>query len=257
MEVSKMKTKFISSLAMGSNKIYTVNEAEDVFREIGYIKPFKDRKRIEWYNLPISFDIEVSSFYDKQEEKRACMYVWTVSFCGCIIMGRKWEEFVQLIERMVDFYQLSSYKRMAIYVHNLAYEFQFIRKLFSWDTIFALSMRKPIYALTDQGIEFRCSYLLSGYSLANLAKNTHCVKIEKLVGDLDYSKIRTWLTKLTSKEIEYCINDVQIVVAYILDLFEQGYDISTLPKLKQGLSVIIPGNTVSTAEKRGKIARFI
>ena len=236
--------------------IYEPKDIKEIFYKIGYIKPYKDNKKIEWYDLPISFDIETSSYYNK-DEKRACMYVWTLSICGYIVIGRTWKEFVQSIEQISQFYELNEYKRMVIFVHNLAYEFQFMRKYFNWLSIFALTVRKPIFALTDLGIEFRCSYLLSGYSLENLAKNIHSIKIDKLVGDLDYSKIRTWLTPLTLQEKKYCINDVQIVIAYIFDLFEQGYNISSLPRQKQDLCAITQGITVSTVRSTVKTEMFI
>ena len=34
--------------------------------------------KVEYYNIPVTFDIETSSFYD-QDEKRACMYIWMFS----------------------------------------------------------------------------------------------------------------------------------------------------------------------------------
>ena len=248
------KTIFLSVLE--NSKIFDPSEINEVFYKIGYIKPYKDNKKIEWYDIPISLDIETSSYYNCGQ-KRACMYVWTLSICGYIIMGRTWQEFIQSIELISEFYELNEYRRIVIYVHNLAYEFQFMKSYFNWLNVFALTTRKPIFALCDKGIEFRCSYLLSGYSLDNLAHNIHCVKISKLLGDLDYSKIRTWLTPLTREEKQYCINDVQVVVAYIIDLFDRGYDISTLPKQKQDLCAITQGITVFTVKNTEKMRRFI
>ncbi|MGC7960564.1 hypothetical protein, partial [Salmonella enterica] len=81
----------------------------------------------------------------------------------------------------------------------LGYEFQFMRKYFDWleDGLFAVDERKPIKALCTYGIEFRDSYILSGFSLENTAKNLTTHKVKKMVGDLDYSLIRTHLTPLT------------------------------------------------------------
>lgn len=256
MGISRLKTIFSSALE-NCSRIFNPNEIDEVFYKVGYIKPYKDNKKIEWYDLPISFDIETSSYYNSNNEKRACMYVWTLSICGYIIMGRTWAEFVQSIEHISQFYELNEYKRMVIFVHNLAYEFQFIKDYFKWVSVFALTTRKPIFALTTLGIEFRCSYLLSGYSLANLARNIHTIKIEKLIGELDYRKIRTWLTPLSNEEKQYCINDVQIVIAYIFDLFEQGYDISSLPKQKQDLCAITQGITVFMVKNTEKTRMFL
>lgn len=65
---------------------------------------------------------------------------------------------------------------------------------------FSIDLRKPIYGITENGIEFRCSYLLSGYSLAKLGEQLHKYKCEKLVGDLDYSLLRHSKTPLTQKK---------------------------------------------------------
>ena len=125
-------------------------------------------------------------------------------------------------------------RRLIVYVHNLAFEFQFIRKYFNFVKVFAIENRKPIYAITDQGIEFRCSYLLSGYSLATLADNLKEYEIKKLVGDLDYDLIRHDKTPLSPQEWDYCLNDVKIVCAYIMELIERYGSIANLPITKTG-----------------------
>ena len=82
---------------------------------------------------------------------------------------------------------------------------KFICNLFSWKNVFATDLRKPLYALTTNGVEFRCSYFLSGYNLETLAKNLTKYKIKKLVGDLDYSLIRHEKTPLNENEIQYLL----------------------------------------------------
>lgn len=72
------------------------------------------------------------------------------------------------IRKLTEYLELYDNKRIIIYVHNLSYEFQFMRKWFVWDKIFALEERKVVYAIMA-GIEFRCSYILTGYSLKSLA----------------------------------------------------------------------------------------
>lgn len=191
------------------------------------------RKKIQYYNVPISFDIETSSFC-LGGNKCAIMYEWTFSYNGEVWYGRYWQEFLDLIQILCYVLDLSLEKRIIIFVHNLSYEFQFIRKRFMWDKVFALQEREILYGCTIEGVEFRCSYLLSGYSLANLAKNLHRFTIKKLVGDLDYSLVRTPLTPLTKQELQYCINDVQIVVAYITELIIRDRGIINLQLTKTG-----------------------
>lgn len=185
------------------------------------------------FNVPCSFDIETSSFY-KDGKKQGCMYIWQFGIGGKCIIGRTWEQFLELCENLTYYLGLSDGQRLIVYVHNLAYEFQWMHDYFTWDDVFCLDNRKPIYARTTSGIEFRCSYLLSGYSLAKLGENLHKYKVRKMVGDLDYKKIRTPLTPLTSKELQYCINDVLVVMAYIQECIEEEGSICKIPLTKTG-----------------------
>ena len=89
--------------------------------------------------------------------------------------------------------------------------------------------------MTDFGIEFRCSYQLSGYSLDELGKTlTLFPDVRKAVGELDYHKIRHSETELTDEELEYCRNDVRVVMAYIAERMQFDGSISKLPRTKTG-----------------------
>lgn len=162
------------------------------------------------------------------------MYEWTFCIEFYTFIGRKWEEFINLLDRLQTLFNLDYEKNLIIYVHNLSYEFQFIRKRLKWEHTFSLKERKIISALCDKGIEFRCSYLLSGYSLAKLSDQLLKYKVKKKSGDLDYSKKRGYVTPLTKNEIQYCINDCLVVVSYIKEYIERNGDISKIPLTKTG-----------------------
>lgn len=192
-------------------------------------KVVKSNKKISYINLPCGFDIETTS-HKVDGEKVAFMYVWMlgIGHNTPIHYGHTWDEFTDLCNKLQNELGLSEEKRLVVYVHNLAYEFQFMRNHFEWCNVFALSDRKPITAVCTQGIEFRCSYVLSGFSLANTAKNLVSHKIEKAEGDLDYSLIRHHETPLTDVERGYCDSDINIITAYIteqLDLYKNIYSI--------------------------------
>ena len=190
-------------------------------------------KKIKYYNIPSSFDIETTSFYEG-DEKRAIMYEWTFGLNGLVIIGRYWDEFMELINNISSLLCLSQEQRLLVYIHNLAFEFQFICKRFSWLKVFATDERKPLYALSDYGIEFRCSYLLSGFSLAKVGEHLIKYKCRKMVGDLDYKLKRNGKTPLSQEELQYCINDVRIVMSYIQELIEQYDNVTKLPLTKTG-----------------------
>ena len=194
-------------------------------------------KGVKLCNLPFSFDIETTSFEREKNgktEKLACMYVWQLGINGYIIIGRLWSEFIETIKAISNVLQLNENKRVIIYVHNLSFEFQFIRKMFDWINVFSIEERRPLYALSVDGVEFRCSYLLSGYNLATVAKNLVKYKCKKLVGDLDYKLHRHAKTPLTDLELMYCVNDVKIVMLYIKEYIENVRNIHSIPLTKTG-----------------------
>lgn len=197
----------------------------------------RDNKKVEYYNVPSGFDIEVSSFYQgekKPENKRALMYIWQFGIYNYVTTGRTWEEFIKLLSVLRRILFLNESRKLVVYVHNLPYEFQFMRKHLEWEEVFILSERKPVYATSD-GIEFRCSLKLAGgKSLANVAKDLQKYKVQKAVGNLDYELIRTPITPLTEKELLYCENDIRVILCYIQEKIEQDGDITRIPLTNTG-----------------------
>ena len=210
---------------------YTPDKIGDVLRLAQVEKYLIKTKGIELFNVCASFDIETYSFYD-QGEKRATMYIWMFCINGICIVGRTWSEFENMCLKLSELLGLYDKKRLFVYVHNLAYEFQFIAHRFTWLNVFAVEERKPVYALSDLGIEFRCSYLLTGYNLATLAKNLQ-YKIAKL-DTLDYSVARNSKTPISEQELAYCLNDVKIIVVYLAELLQTERNLNTIPITKTG-----------------------
>lgn len=207
----------------------SVNEAMIV--STGQRKDSENIVRV--FEVPASFDIETTSFY-VDNYKAAIMYEWTFGINGNVIIGRTWEEFENMMQTITDHLQLADDLRLIVYVHNLSFEFQFMRKHFEWLKLFAIDTRKPIYAVTTTGIEFRCSYLLSGYGLAKLGDELQKYPVKKMTGDLDYSLLRHRNTTLTEAELKYCENDVRVVMAYIKERIEIDGGITKIPYTKTG-----------------------
>ena len=191
-----------------------------------------NNKKESYYNVPAAFDIEVSSFYNNGE-KQASMYIWQFGILNWVTYGRTWKEFVDFLDILSTILCLSENLKLIIYVHNLAYEWQFIRKLLKWDKVFLLEERKPVYAITG-GYEFRCSLKLSSKSLAKVGEDLVKYKEHKHVGDLDYQLIRFHSTPLTQEELGYCEADIRVLLAYIQEKIETDGSICYIPLTNTG-----------------------
>lgn len=194
----------------------------------------KPRHEVYYLNVAASFDIETTSWRNPEGEKRANMYIWMVCLHGKSFCGRTWFEFIQFCQMITETLGLNENRRLVLYVHNLSFEFQFLAHLFEWQQVFALDIRVPVYAATTTGIEFRCSYILHGAGLEHMGKSLVTYKLEKKVGDLDYSQMRHSGTPLTKEELGYCIADVQVVVAYIDECIRYEKRITKIPLTKTG-----------------------
>lgn len=186
-----------------------------------------------FWNIPASFDIETSSF-KQYGKKYATMYIWSLCINGSTIVGRTWNEFVDIIDFVKKSMHTDKY-HLIIYVHNLAYEFQWMRNWFEFNKVFSVKERRPIYANMDGGIKFKCSYILSNYALAYIGKNLiKKYPVKKDVGAVDYQKVRHWLTNLTEQEIWYNVHDNQVVCSFIQEKIENEGGLDKIPLTNTG-----------------------
>lgn len=187
------------------------------------------RKKVD--NNIYTFDIETTSYFtlngvqynaieydslsDKEKEeavKRSCMYIWMLGINDSVYYGRTWDELKDFITK-ISFYIP---EKKIIFIHNLAFEFQFLYSVFEMENVFARKSHKVIKCeLKNYNIELRCSYFMSNAKLEKLPK-IYNLPVKKLVGDLDYSKIRHSKTILTDEELGYCENDCLVLYYYIL-----------------------------------------
>ena len=194
----------------------------------------KSGKGIEYYNIPVAFDIETSSWHEyngkiispeeiaKMSEKdkhsvihKGLMYEWTFNIDGNIKIGRTWDEFYNYINDLRTIYKLNETRRMIVWVHNLAFELEWIKNFFHWNdkASLCLDTGKPAVLVSNEGFEFRCSYIYTGKALKDVQLFNS--QVSKDVGDLDYTLIRTPETPLTDKELQYCIDDTQVVIELV------------------------------------------
>lgn len=188
------------------------------------------KKVIPYLNIEASVDIETTSFYDENGQKTALPYFWVFGIGQDATHGRELSEFFELLQQIEE---IIGENILTVYVHNLSYEFQFFYAYREWSKVFARETREPLFARTGS-ILFKDSFILSGLNLAKTAENITSEKLEKLVGDLDYSIIRTPQTQLTDKEVDYAFRDVEIVLAYIREQIQQYKAITYIPTTNTG-----------------------
>lgn len=223
-----------------ADMVYSIRTIDSFLWAVKNDRPEIHKKRMkgggfmEYIECAAAFDIETTStIIDKQ--KIAFMYVWQFGINGHIIMGRTWREFAYLMFRLKSALHTGETRKLFVYVHNLAYEFQFMRFWFSWRDVFALKSLTPLSAELDgYGIIFRCSYLLTGCSLRMLAGKIKNKDIEKRVGDLNYDLIHTPATLLTDVEKGYCIMDIVVIMAYIAGCIDDENGVENMPRTKTG-----------------------
>lgn len=196
---------------------------------------FKKKNRADIVNDDIMcFDIETSSgFLHKDSEtlepylgkskkyyedckKFSICYVWQFSINDNVFWGRTLEDFKDFLQEL-EYYE--PHKKI-VYIHNFSFEFQFLINVLQFDYVFARQARKPLFAEWST-YQFRCSYFLTNMSLATWAEQRK-LSVQKLVGDLDYTILRTPKTVLSDKELAYCFNDV-LVMYYGLQHYKEKY----------------------------------
>ena len=159
-----------------------------------------------------TFDIETTTIDNGTDTPYGFMYHWQMDVGGYVVTGRRWEEWVDFMLKLVELFKTDATRNFVVYIQNEAFEFQFIRDFlnahFGGFRVFASQRRKPIYVTTGNGIQFRCSYKLTNMSLEKAVQNEFGVVHCKAAGDLDYRVIRTADTTLDDTEYGYCVSDV-------------------------------------------------
>lgn len=206
-------------------------------------------KRKLFDNNIYTFDIETSNYIelngeilpaskyqelDKKEQqasiKMSCMYIWQFGINDLVYYGRTWEDLKKFLNKLEDNVPEKKY----VFVHNLAFEFQYLKSYFSFSEVSARKSHKVMSAvMKDYNIIFKCTYFMSNCSLAKLPQ-LFDLPVKKMVGDLDYDLIRTSDTPLTEKELSYCEYDCLVVYHYIKKELEEYENVKNLPNTSTG-----------------------
>lgn len=172
---------------------------------------FKDLQRNhevkEYATDYICLDTETS----KIEVTTGWIYQWAICIKQRIfVYGRTPSEFINLLGKLSEHYQLSDDRKIIIYVHNLQYDFSYLKRyLMQYDpTIEVLAIDNHAVLTVDViGFRFICSYKLTNLSLAVLS-DKYARKYRKATGEVDYSIVRYQDEELNDRDWCYMFSDV-------------------------------------------------
>lgn len=195
------------------------------------------KKAKGYKNCVCAFDIETTRLEDIEQ---SIMYIWQFSILFLddlhidTVIGRTWTEFELFLDNLMND---DNYAYYMIFVHNLSYEFQFLRGIytFSPDEVFAIKSRKILKCEMLERFEFRCSYLQTNMSL-NTFTSKMKVEHQKLSGEkFNYEKKRFPWTELTDYEIQYSAYDtIGLVEAMYKRMILSNDNLYTLPLTSTG-----------------------
>lgn len=192
-------------------------------------------KNRTYINDFITMDIETSTIGRETDDPIAFAYSIAVYVDNKCLLFRYWKDYNSFIFKLNDRLNLNKYFRLVCYVHNLPYEFQFMRDFMHIDDVFATKPRKVVKCFSN-GIEYRCSYKLTNMSLAKFTGNIPTIVHGKLSGkDFDYLKFRTPTTALLPEELDYIFNDVAgLYEALDYTIENDEYTLATIPNTSTG-----------------------
>lgn len=208
-----------------------INSKEFDYSIISNLKELPKKKGCKHTNkyadVVCAFDIETTNI---DSIRNAIMYIWQFQINDITVIGRTWKEFRKFIQGCKQ--HLPKGLMMVIYVHNLSFEFQFLKSVLKVSDIFAMDNRKVLKFNSDN-LEFRCSYIHSNMNLEKFVEK--CGSEYRKVKGFDYDKKRYPWTPLTSQELEYCINDVRALTSALINEMQKDKDdLYTIPLTSTG-----------------------
>lgn len=202
-------------------------------------------KSFDYVQLHCGFDIETTTIYNgyddlhKHEIYNSFMYIWQFSFCShgyqFVLKSNTWKDFEEFCRLLVS--KLSKNQKVLVWVHNLPYEFSFMKGRFyrHFSDMFCKEHDKPIKFNFMEKLEFRDSMQLHMKGLKGLAED-FC-QAKKLKGDLDFTIKRNHLDALnmTEREYRYCDNDVIILSQFDKYVWNNLIIGDTIPLTQTGI----------------------
>ena len=238
-----------------------------VFQLVNRYKKYNKRGSNSYvYNIPVAFDTETSNYTDSDLNKVGWMYIWMFRFGNpadkdsIAVYGRESELLDVFLTKLSEKLKLSTEKDnerlLYIYVHNLGFDFEFIRDKLQIVSQLHANPHQPIYIRDQRGFEFRDSWILSGgLSLKKIGESLDSGFVKK-VGDLDYNLIRTPKTPLTETELGYCQGDIDVLASYIQKQIDQYNGVQSIPLTNTGRVRKYARDCIFKSNSYGSYARY-
>lgn len=228
-----MARRIIINERKSDGKTETLKYLDSISKDLHQIEKKPKGKKADFQRCKYisTFDFETTN--DKSIEQ-AWVYSWAFCFRKKRIIGRT-------IDSCCRFFDMLSKElgdtRLLCYIHNESFDWHFISGFYPFkpEECFFTMPRKILYSIMNGVVELRCSYLLTGLSLANFTKEMN-VKHKKQSGEkYDYSKLRTPRSGLKAYEIKYIDNDVLGLEEALEKFFQIENDtVWTIPLTKTG-----------------------
>lgn len=180
------------------------------FKNLKLLRKGKGPHKKHYIQQPAFLDTETSWNHDN-DNPIGWIYQYALEFNNEMVIGQDPITLCEHLKQMKEYYNLTKEdNHIVIYIHNASYDYtylyQFLRGYFGNPELLALKAHKILIADFD-GLEIRCSYLLSNMSLAQWGKKLGNT-ITKMVGAIDYNEIHYQDEELSITDWEYMVNDV-------------------------------------------------
>lgn len=183
-----------------------------------------------------AYDVETTTI-DVDGSPQAIVYSHQIALNDTYQQLRTWDGMCALFAEMEDALSIKQ-ARIRIWVHNLSFEFQFLKSVIKIDEVLAVDKRTVLMARSGH-LVFCCSAVHSGTSLARFIHDyAPASPWQKQSGErFNYSKKRYPDTRLTAREKLYCECDVRgLVDALRGEMAVTGDSVDSLPLTSTGFA---------------------
>lgn len=216
-------------------------ELSQAFREIVSRETYARKNKTSICSDFATLDTETTSIarltdWNNTETDIGFIYLVQLHVSGKNFIFRTIYDFKDAIEAVVIPQLQEADASVVIYVHNLSFEFQFLKSVISIKDVFALKNRRIAKVTAyDGAIEFRCSYLLSNMSLEKFTENYNDEKYRKDKELIDYEVKRYPWSALSDEILYYSLMDVITLYKAIESIMNRECDtLRTIPMTNTG-----------------------